>query len=77
MPHYMNSDIGVINEGNQQFNLHPLFHYPLIMQESRQSAIACFQQRNEMGLGFLIYGVTSLNQIVLTEQIAKTACTLE
>lgn len=61
------------NEGNQQFNLHPLFHYPLIVQESRQSSIACFHQRNEMGLGFLIYSVTSLNQIVLTEQIAKKA----
>jgi len=30
-----------------------------------------------MSLGFLIYSVTSLNQIVLTEQMAKNARTLE
>ena len=77
MSYYISSELGVINEGNQQFNLHPLFHYPLIIQKSRQSSIACFYQRNEMSLGFLIYSVTSLNQIVLTEQMAKNARTLE
>lgn len=77
MSYYMKSDIGVMNEGNQQFNLGPLFHYPLIRQESRESFIVCFHQRNAVGLGFLIYHVTSLNQIVLTEQVAKKAHTLE
>lgn len=34
--YYMNSDIGVINDGNQQFNLHLLFHYLFIMQEKQE-----------------------------------------
>lgn len=40
MSYYMNSDIGVINDGNQQFNLHLPFHYPFIMQE-RQAKVHC------------------------------------
>lgn len=39
--YYMNSDIGVINYGNQQFNLHLLFHYLFIIMQEKQAKLHC------------------------------------
>ena len=52
MSYHMNSDIGVMNEGNQQFNLHPLFHYP-INQVGEQAKLHCLLSPEKLnGFGF-------------------------